>query len=136
MKEMGKIIALFTFLIFFNECAFDLVHVKQIPTSLESSTVPINSFELEEQVTISLGTGYDRILKAKTKWDYVGKISYGDVFRTKDQVLTIEASNIYEAYIVISSGELVGFYLPVENTFSPLSSPTVLKQRQIDPQQK
>ena len=133
MKKMGKIVAIFTFLILLNGCAFDLVHVKQIPTSLESSNVPPNSFELEEQVTCSLGTGYDRTLKAKTKWDCVGKISYGDVFRTKDQVLTVEASNIYEAYIVISSGKLVGFYLPVENSFSPLSSPTVLKQRQIEP---
>ncbi|MCG6537400.1 MAG: hypothetical protein L7F78_22490 [Syntrophales bacterium LBB04] len=115
-----------------NSCAFDIVHVKQVPTSLESSNVQEASFELEKEVTVSLGTGYDRTLKARTKWDYVGKISYGDVFRTKDQVLTVEASNIHEAYVVISAGKLVGFYLPVENTFSPLSTPTELKVRRAE----
>jgi len=132
---MKIIIPIFSLFVLFNGCAFDIVHVKQIPSSLESFNGLTNSFELEEEVTVSLGTGYARSLKAKTKWDCVGKISYGDVFRTKDQVLTVEASNIHEAYIVISSGKLVGFYLPVENTFSPLGNPTVLKQRQIQPKQ-
>ncbi len=51
----------------------------------------------------------------------VSPISYGDVYKTNDQILTVEGSNIYEAYIVVSSGKLVGFYLPVEQSYSPLS---------------
>jgi hypothetical protein len=50
----------------------------------------------------------------------------GDVFRTADQVLTVEASHIHEAYIVVWGSMLRGFYLPVEGTFSPLSSPVDL----------
>jgi hypothetical protein len=120
---------------FLSACAFDIVEIKQTPTSLKSSEVLKPSLELEEEAKVSLGTGYSRTLKAKTRWAYVGSISYGDVFKTKDQILTVEASNIHEAYIVISSGNLVGFYLPVENSFSPLSNPIELKLREIEIQQ-
>lgn len=53
-------------------------------------------------------------------------IDQGEVYKTNDQILTIEASNIFEAYIVISSNKLFGFYLPVEDTFSPLEHPVEL----------
>ncbi len=48
-------------------------------------------------------------------------MSQGDVYKTRDQVLTVEASNVQEAYIVVESGRLVGFYMPVERTFSPFN---------------
>ena len=83
---------------------------------------PGNSFELQQEVKVRLPTGYSRVLKKGTKWDLVGTISHGDVYKTKDQVLTVEASNTHEAYIVVSSGKLVGSYLPVERSFSPLGS--------------
>ena len=76
-----------------NSCAFDLVHVKQIPIDIEATQTPKNSFLLEKEVTFSLETGYGRILKQGTKWDFVGTVSYGDIFQTTDQILTIEASN-------------------------------------------
>lgn len=47
----------------------------------------------------------------------VGTDPHGDVYKTEDQILTVEASNVYEAFIVISAGDLVGFYLPVEDAF-------------------
>jgi len=120
------------FIILLSSCAFDLVHVKQIPTQLESSQLSKSSFILEKEVNISLGTGYSRKLKQGTKWNYVGTISYGDVYKTNDQILTVEASNIYEAYIVISSGKLVGFYLPVERSFFPISNPQKLAMSKIN----
>ncbi len=113
-------------------CAFDLVHVKQIPTQIESLPLSKASFLLEKEVNVSLGTGYSRKLKQGTKWHYVGTISYGDIYKTNDQILTVEASNVYEAYIVVSSGNLVGFYLPVQQSFSPLSNPQKLKMRKIN----
>ena len=118
-------------LILLNACAFDVVHIKQTPVQLEQGQISERSFELKKEVNISLGTGYSRTLKTGTKWDYVGMISHGDVFKTKDQILTIEASNIYEAYIVISSGKLVGFYLPVEKSFSPLNNQIELIMNEI-----
>ena len=56
-------------------------------------------------------------------WIFVGSLPQGDVFKSRDQILTIEGSNIYEAYIVVVSDNLVGFYLPAEGTFSPLKKP-------------
>lgn len=115
--------------IFLNACAFDLMHVKQLPAKLDTNAEARSSFVLEKEETIDLGTGYTRVLKAGTIWNYVGKIENGDVFKTKDQILTVEASNIHEAYIVVSSEKIVGFYLPVEKTFSPLTTAKSLKIR-------
>ena len=117
IKEVGYFIFL---AILLSSCAFDLVHVKQIPTQIESTHLSKRPFKLEKEVNVSLGTGYGRELKQGTRWHYVGTISYGDVYKTNDQILTVEGSNIYEAYIVVSSGKLVGFYLPVEQSYSPL----------------
>lgn len=123
------------FFMLLNACAFDIARVKQIPVSLELPSESRMLLELEEEITVNLGTGYSRTLKAKTRWDYAGRISQGDVYKTKDQIITVEASNIYEAYIVISSGKLVGFYLPIEKSFSPLDSPIVLQLKEIEPKQ-
>jgi len=118
--------------ILLNACAFDLVHIKQIPTQIESTNLSKPSFELEKEVNVDPGQGYRRKLKQGTKWNYVGTVSYGDVFRSKDQILTVEASNIHEAYIVVSSGKLVGFYLPVERSYSPLGDPPILYMKEIN----
>jgi len=114
-----------------SSCAFDLINVKQVPAQLEVPLSPGNSFELQEEVTVHLPAGYSRLLKKGTKWDFVGTTAHGDVYKTKDQVLTVEASNIHEAYIVVSSGKLVGFYLPVERSFSP-TVPLSLPMQEIE----
>ena len=103
-------------------CAFDLVHVEQIPTKLNLEKSCNKSFVLTKNVEIQLGGGYSRTLKKGTRWRCIGMIDQGEIYKTNDQILTIEASNIFEAYIVISSNKLVGFYLPVEDTFSPLGN--------------
>ena len=131
MKTCPKIIFLFFVILILNSCAFDLVHVKQIPAQIEPNKLSASSFELLDEVNISLDSGYRRKLKKGTKWHYFGTISHGDIFQTNDQVLTVEASNIHEAYIVISSPNIVGFYLPVEKTFSPIKDSQELKMREI-----
>jgi hypothetical protein len=113
-------------------CAFDLVHVKQLPVNLDTTQISKGSFVIEREETVALGTGYTRTVKAGTRWDYVGRTEKGDVYRTKDQVLTVEASNIHEAYMVVEGEKLVGFYLPVERTFSPLSDPATLKMKHVN----
>lgn len=116
-----------------NSCAFDVLHLRQVPAQLETTPTLRNPFQLEQDVNVSLDSGYSRVLKKGTTWNFVGTISTGDVFRTKDQILTVEASNIHEAYIVISSGRLVGFYLPVEKSFSPLSVGLELRIKELAP---
>jgi hypothetical protein len=114
-----------------NACAFDLVQVEQVPTQLQTNQDTKKAFVLDKEVRVGLGTGYSRTLKQGTRWAFVGTIPQGDVYKTKDQVLTVEASNIHEAFIVVASGKIIGFYLPVEKTFTPLGEGTELVMKEI-----
>ena len=137
-REMNKLLHLacaISFVILLNSCAFDIVLIKQLPSQIEIIHPSKNSFRLEEEITVDLDTGYGRTLRRGTTWDYVGSIREGDVFKTSDQILTIEASNIFEAYIVVSAENLVGFYLPVEKTYSPLDKSRQLVSTKIPPSQ-
>lgn len=113
-------------LLILNACAFDIVHVKQTPSNLVLQSDSSANFTLEKEAKVSLGTGYRRTLKANTTWSLVGSLPEGSVFKTRDQILTVEGSNIYEAYIVVESNSLTGFYLPAEGTYSPLKEPLPL----------
>lgn len=115
-----------------SACAFDVIHVEQRPARLDSAAVADNKpFELVVDVDVDIGFGYRRVLKKGTRWRPVGRLAEGDVYTTSDQVLTIEASNIQEAYIVVDSRRLVGFYLPVERTFSPLKQRVELAMKEV-----
>lgn len=114
----------------FAACPFDVIHVEQSSATIVPCDATTRPFVLEEDVPLSLPYGYRRLLKRGTRWTCIGAIAAGDVYETKDQVLTVEASNIHEAYIVVSGGKLVGFYLPVERTYSPASEPTSLPTRE------
>jgi hypothetical protein len=101
-------------------CAFDVIRVEQTPVTLVSGIAAKPAFVLEQDVPISVGYAYKRVLRKGTRWTYLGAIAQGDVYKTGDQVLTVEASNIHEAYIVVENRKLVGFYLPVERTYTPV----------------
>lgn len=73
-------------------------------------------------ITFSLDTGVRRKIKADSKWRYVGDIKNGKVYKPVDDVFSIEGTQQYEAYLVISGGKIVGFYLPASSNFSPLSN--------------
>lgn len=121
MNKIFSLLLALLAIITFSGCAFDIVHVDQVPVQYEQESTKKPSFELKDEVNINLGTGYSRKLNKGTQWHYVNSITYGDIFKTKDQILTIEGSNIFEAFIVVSQKQLVGFFLPVEETYSPLS---------------
>lgn len=113
-------------------CAFDIVHIDQIPVQYEKKNAQKSDFKLQDEVNVSLGTGYSRTLNKGTEWHYVGTISQGDIFKTNDQILTVEGSNIFEAFIVVSDKKLVGFFLPVEEMYSPLSMAKSLPMTNIN----
>lgn len=104
-------------------CAMDIVSVKQLPATLTPLGAPSPAFTLQNDASIAIGTGFKTRLKKGTTWRKVGTLGQGDVFTTRDQVVTVEASHIHEAQVVISGGSVVGFYLPVERTFTPASTP-------------
>jgi hypothetical protein len=128
-------------------CAFNLTDVTYSPAQLQPLPPQSRSFVLTKAVQISHAPcGYDRTLRQQTRWDCeenalasprfssvvvtvrrhdhsVGSITEGEVFRSRDQVLTVECSNVFEAYLVVSGDRLVGFYLPVQKGFVALSPP-------------
>jgi len=122
MKEIIKTAWLSVVLMIVSGCAFDVIKVEQVPASLLSPQTCVDSFTLAKNIDINLGGGYSRTLRKGTAWNCIGRIKQGNVYKTTDQILTVEASNVYEANIVVTSGKLVGFYLFVEGTFSPLDN--------------
>jgi hypothetical protein len=109
-----------------SACAFDVVTVHQTSAWFAPLKVQADSFVLADDVTAKLGTGFPTHLRAGTRWTRIGSTDAGAVYRTDDQVVKVEASNIQEARIVVSNGQLIGFYLPVEHTFAPLKNPLPL----------
>ena len=114
MKPFSFLSCLLTVLV--TACAPAVVQVPTSPMRLQEG----KRMQLSETVRVGLSTGYSSVLKAHTEWHLVGKIDQGEIYKTRDQVLTVEGSHIHEAYIVVEDGCLVGFYLPVEQTFSPV----------------
>ena len=105
-------------------CAFDVVSVHQTPAAFTLAPDSTDDdFVLQEPVKVLLGTGFPTYLEAGTHWHRVGRIQYGTVYKTRDQVVTVEASNIYEAQLVVENQMIQGFYLPVEKTFASAKEP-------------
>jgi hypothetical protein len=116
-KRALGILSLFALLL--ESCAPVVV---QEPTQLTPAVG--KGFRLTQAAEVALATGYSTTLRADTTWQLVGTVPQGEVYRTRDQVVTLEGAHIHEGYIVVDQGPLVGFYLPVERTFSPWRRPS------------
>jgi len=93
--------------------------VTQLPTQLTPGTG--KSFRLTREVEADIGTGRSTTLRANTRWELVGTVSLGEVYRTRDQVVTVRGDGVHEGQIVVREKALVGFYLPVERAFCPVT---------------
>jgi len=111
-------------------CAFDVLHLEQRPANFDATAQAV-PFELAADTVVTVGPGYTRTLRKGSRWMSVGRVAEGDVYRSRDQVLTVEASNIHEAWLVVQGNRVVGYYLVVEKTFSPVSFPVDLPTRPI-----
>lgn len=115
-------------------CAFDVSHVKQSPATYTTLAAPAHAFVLNHDVKATVGSGFATRLKAGTRWRQVGSIEHGAVFATTDQIVTVEASNIYEAQLVVSENAITGFYLPVEKSFVAVSSKIPIQTKTLETQ--
>jgi hypothetical protein len=118
MERLGMFIFGLLPLLVFSACAIP-VHQIKLTHPLTVSTE--GHFVIQRNAKCSIGTGYSRELHAGSHWNQVGTVQQGSVYRSPDQALTVEGFNVHEAYIVIKGVTLVGFYLPVEKTFTPVS---------------
>jgi hypothetical protein len=75
---------------------------------------------------IRLDSGYERSIASGTEFTEVGSLEQGRVLKPTSTTLTVEGTHMHEAYPVVNGERIVGFYLPVERAFSPLSYPTSL----------
>jgi len=116
--------------LFLSACAFDLAHVTYTAATFQPMQNSTRTIVLSGEVPLTDTPCYSRTLRKTTRWNQVGTIAEGDVLRSKDQVLTLECSNIHEAYLVMSGNKLIGFFLPFEKGFVPHSPPIELPVEQ------
>lgn len=92
--------------------------ITQIPVS-ERLVVDRNPsiVALQESVRIELSGAKDVLLRAGTSWTCFGSIEQGTVCSSADQLVVVESYNTRQAYIVVHDDQVVGYYLPVENSF-------------------
>jgi hypothetical protein len=83
---------------------------------LVDATTPA-SITFARNVDIQLSTGYNRTLRQGTVWVAAGSIAQGEVYKPRDTVFSVEGTNVHDAYLVLSDGKLVGYYLPVERSY-------------------
>lgn len=76
--------------------------------------------KLTQDVEVKFDTGYSRSLKAGSQWMRIGRVAQGDVYKPYKDVFTVEGAHIHEAYLVVATNKLVGFYLPYERGFTSL----------------
>ena len=108
-------------------CAFDISHVIRTPTTFQTKAAADESvWTLTQNESIGVGSGFPTRLRQGTHWQLAGHIPEGDVYRTSDQLVTVEASNIFEAMVVLQGDKLAGFYLPVEHSFVAATEKVVL----------
>ena len=107
-------------------CAFDVSHVERVQTTFQSAAANGPGWTLRQKQSIDVGSGFPTVLRQDTHWQLVGHIPQGDVYKTSDQIVTVEASNIFEAMAVLQGDKLTGFYLPVEASFVAASPPIAL----------
>lgn len=82
---------------------------------------------LATQVTGESTAGYNTTLKAGSLWRLVGTMQEGQVYRPLTTSVAARAYDDSEAFIVVQSGQWVGFWLPYEEAYSPLDHPVTIE---------
>jgi hypothetical protein len=122
MKTFGAL-ALVLYL-FVGGCASEVTrHASDLSaTSLQ----PPRKLLCATPVSLTLDSGYERKIGAGTEFLEIGRLTQGIVLKPLTTVFTVEGAHMHEAYLVVASDRVVGFYLPVEHAFSPLSQSVVI----------
>jgi hypothetical protein len=132
MTRGGKLLAALSFLVAFaglSGCASEVVrHPVELVQPAQS---PPRAIRLVEPARFILDAGYERRLAAGTTFVEFGHIPQGEVYRPTSTVLTVEGAHIHEAFPVLRGNQVVGFYLPGDKAFSPLSQPIPLQLETI-----
>jgi hypothetical protein len=97
----------------------DVIRNKVVYTPLPGDDAPMITVKEHMRVVGQAGDGQH--LPAGSKWKRVGSIEAGEVYKRADGPFIVESQNAHEAYLVVTNGRIVGFYLPGESAFAPVS---------------
>ncbi len=118
-RAVGIVVALLL-----NGCASEVV---RYPANLEANTSPAaRHYVLLGTTMFRLDSGYDRTIQSGTEFVEFGSITQGTVIKPTNTVLTVEGAHMHEAYPVFALNKIVGFYLPVEHAFSPVTDTPIV----------
>jgi len=92
-----------------------------------ASTRP--ELEIAQDTEVPVSANYSRVLPSGSRWQLVGTIPEGGVYRRANGVFTVEGAHVHEAYLVVGGDRLVGFYLPVEKAYAPAAAAVPLRLR-------
>ncbi len=108
--------------------------IATMPASIEPTmdAASARAIQLRTPAVIKLDTGYIRTLANKSVWKPIGRLPQGIVYRPVGTIFTIEGQQVHEAYLVVRDKTLVGFYLPGEQNYSPLSTVVPLNFGEIE----
>ncbi|KAG1455603.1 hypothetical protein G6F57_015262 [Rhizopus arrhizus] len=82
--------------------------------------------QLSRDVIAHVPDGEAYTLPEGSRWRRVGALVQGDVYRPLGEPLRVGKRGGSDAYLLASSGKLLGFYLPSGSMFMPLNKPVVL----------
>ena len=117
MRNMVRAYLLISLATIIIGCAGEVI---RSPASLlPPATSDRARIEISEEVSIELSSFYSRVLPRGSIWELRGTLPQGAAYRRVNGIFTLEGAHIHEAYIVIADNRLVGFYLPVEQAYSP-----------------
>jgi hypothetical protein len=108
-------------------CAFDVMHPQEVPAQFQASPTSSQVLTLQNDVSVKLTSSWASKLKKGTRWHVVGRIEQGEILKTQDQVVAVTGSNMYEAAPVVNDGKLVGFFLILQNSFTPANPPKAVE---------
>ena len=112
-------------------CAHEVVRHPATLTPAAAASGQIVEFQQEAE--IALDSGYSRRLARGSRWAQAGTLPQGQAYKIVGGAFTVEGAHVHEAWLVVSGGELVGFYLPVEKAFTPLSTRARVELKPVNP---
>ena len=123
MANLAHCIAAVSCLLSLAACADLTTHPETLTREAPAGDT---SYRLQGAVTGAPSGGRSRTLAQGSIWQSFGTVPEGTIYRPVGTILTAEAMNVHEAYIVVHDGTWVGFWLPAENAFVTIATPVTI----------
>jgi hypothetical protein len=128
MHILTKCVIALAVCLILNACA-QKVEFTPAPLLFPEATAIDGSADVTLPVAVEIRSNYSGQLTTQSRWRRAGRLPEGNVYRRIGSVNSIRVDEqMSEAYLVVRANMLVGYYLPVQSTFSPLTPAIPLPQ--------